>query len=197
MASKTTATRRSPAVRRRVTTHRRLPDRVRPGVRILFVGINPGIRSAAIGHHFAGFSNRFWKLLWEARLVPRPLSYLDDVHVPDWGIGLTNIIARPSRGSDELDDAEYVAGVRRLRRVIRRYRPSIVVFLGVTMFRIIFPQATGRLQLGLQRERLAGVRVMLLPNPSGRNAHYSYDAMRRAYAGLRRWSIGKATRRRL
>jgi len=197
MAPKTSATGRSPAVRPGVTTHRRLPDRIRPGVRILFVGINPGLRSAAVGHHFAGFSNRFWKLLWDARLVPRPLSYLDDVHLPDWGIGLTNIIARPSRGIDALDAAEYVAGVRRLTRVIRRYRPSIVAFLGVTMFRVIFPQATGRLQLGLQRERLAGVRVMLLPNPSGRNAHYSYESMRRAYAGLGRWSSGKATRRRL
>ena len=187
MAPKTSAARRSPAVQRRVTIHRRLPDRVRPGVRILFVGINPGLRSAALGHHFAGFSNRFWKLLWDARLVPRPLSYHDDIRLPDWGIGLTNIIARPSRGIDALDDAEYVAGVRRLTRMIRRYRPSIVAFLGVTMFRMIFRQATGPLRLGLQRERLAGVRVMLLPNPSGRNAHYSYESMRRAYAGLRPW----------
>jgi TDG/mug DNA glycosylase family protein len=162
----------------------------------LFVGINPGLRSAAVGHHFAGHSNRFWKLLWDARLVPSPLSYRDDVRLPGWGIGLTNIIARPSRGVDSLDDAQYVAGVRRLTRVIRRYRPSIVAILGVTIFRMMFPQATGRLQLGLQRERLAGVRVMLLPNPSGRNAHYSYESMRRAYTGLRRWGSGLTAGRR-
>ena len=80
----------------------RLSDRIQPGVRILFVGINPGLRSAQVGHHFASPSNRFWNLLYESRLVTEPLTYEEDGRVPEWGLGLTNIIGRSSRGSDSL-----------------------------------------------------------------------------------------------
>jgi TDG/mug DNA glycosylase family protein len=79
-----------------------LRDRIKPGVRVLFVGINPGVRSALTGHHFAGFSNRFWKLLFDSRLVPEPIGYQDDDRLPDWGFGITNIVARPTAGIDEL-----------------------------------------------------------------------------------------------
>ena len=81
---------------------KRLPDRVRPPVRVLFVGINPGMRSAEVGHHFAGFSNRFWKLLYESGLVPEPIGPGDDVRLPEWGYGITNLVPRPTPGIDSL-----------------------------------------------------------------------------------------------
>src|SRR5712692_2351242 len=84
-----------------------LRDRVRPGVRVLFVGINPGIRSATIGHHFAGYSNRFWKLLHESTLVPEPIATEDDRRLPEWGFGITNLIARATPGIDTLRPDEY------------------------------------------------------------------------------------------
>jgi G:T/U-mismatch repair DNA glycosylase len=98
----------------RTPTRQWLTDRIKPGVRILFVGINPGLRSAATGHHFAGYSNRFWKLLFESKLVPKPLTHQDDWRLPDWGLGLTNIIQRPSAGIDVLKSHEYIRGRKRL-----------------------------------------------------------------------------------
>src|ERR1700750_2445482 len=88
----------------------RLKDCVKPPLRVLFVGINPGVRSALTGHHFAGFSNRFWKLLNESGLTPERLTYEDDVRLPEWQLGITNLIARPSPGIDDLRPAEYVTG---------------------------------------------------------------------------------------
>lgn len=171
-----------------MTRRRTLPDYIRPGLRVLFVGINPGLRSAQVGHHFAGPSNRFWKLLYESRLVHEALTYRDDWRLPEWGLGLTNIISRSSAGVDVLKPREYRAGVARLERKVDRYRPTIVAFLGVTIFRTIFLPGTrtpSRLSLGLQTIRLAGVPVFLLPNPSGRNAHYSYRRMLTAFQALR------------
>src|SRR5919199_3857220 len=88
----------------------RLTDRIEPGVRVLLVGINPGVRSAQTGHHFAGPSNRFWKLLYESGLVPEPVTHLDDVRLPEWGMGVTNLVARPSPGIDDLRPIEYLNG---------------------------------------------------------------------------------------
>ena len=93
-----------------------LRDHLRPGLRIVFVGINPGLRSAAVGHHFAGHSNRFWKLLHESGLVDAPLTYREDWRLPEWGLGLTNIINRKSAGIDTLGPAEYRAGRAGLER---------------------------------------------------------------------------------
>ena len=106
-----------------------LRDRVRPPVRVLFVGINPGIRSAAIGHHFAGYSNRFWKLLFDARLVPEAIGTEDDARLPEWGFGITNLIPRPTPGIDTLRPEEYAAGVKTLRRKVARVKPEIVAFV--------------------------------------------------------------------
>lgn len=173
----------------------KLPDHLRPGVRVLFVGINPGARSAAVGHHFAGYSNRFWKLLYESRLVPEPVTYEDDGRLPDWGFGLTNLIARPSRGIDALRPLEYVAGRKTLLAKIRRYRPPVVALLGVTLYGVLFPDRSGarrseqarrtRPRVGWQPDRLAGAKVFVLPNPSGRNAHYSYRQMLELFGDLK------------
>jgi TDG/mug DNA glycosylase family protein len=191
-----------------------LKDRIRPGVRVLLVGINPGVRSALTGHHFAGYSNRFWKLLVDSGLVPVPIAYQDDDRLPEWGFGITNLVPRPTRGIDELTALEYVAGRRALERKIRRYAPRIVALVGLTLARALLretPRLVGtrgeRLMaavpppskpkerrdpastptLGLQSVLLAGTPVYVLPNPSGRNAHYSYSDMLEAFRGLKRY----------
>ena len=155
-------------------------------MRVLFVGINPGIRSALTGHHFAGFSNRFWKLLYESGLVPERIGCEQDGQLPDWGYGITNIVPRPTPGIDTLRPQEYVDGRVRLRRKIYRYRPEVVAAVGVTVFRALFPDRRGPVALGWQPERIGASRVFVLPNPSGRNANFSYDEMLAAFCELRR-----------
>ena len=156
-------------------------------MRVLLVGINPGVKSSQLGHHFAGPSNRFWKLLYESRLVPEPIGFADDGRLSEWGFGMTNLISRPTPGIDTLRPEEYVAGARTLRRKIRRVKPEVVAFVGVTLFRSVFGRKAGQpVALGPQEERLEGARVFVLPNPSGRNANYSYDEMLNAFARLRR-----------
>ena len=162
-----------------------LRDRIKPGVGILFVGINPGIRSAETGHHFAGYSNRFWKLLYESGLVPEPITYEDDDRLPSFGFGITNICARATPGIDTLLPAEYVIGRAKLRRKILRYRPAIVALVGVTVFRAMFPEHKGAVMLGLQSETIGGAAVFVLPNPSGRNANFSYEEMLAAFRTLK------------
>ena len=165
-----------------------LRDRIGRGVRVLFVGINPGIRSSLTGHHFAGFSNRFWKLLYESRLVPEPISYSDDVRLPEWGYGITNIVPRPTPGIDTLQPQEYVAGRGRLRRKILRHRPAVVALVGITVFRAMFPHRRDAVSLGLQQEQIGDAAVFVLPNPSGRNANYSHAEMVRAFRTLARYA---------
>jgi TDG/mug DNA glycosylase family protein len=166
-----------------------LRDRIKPGVRVLFVGINPGVRSEAIGHHFAGYSNRFWKLLYESRLVPERVRAEDDDRLPEWGFGMTNLVPRMTPGIDTLRPEEYVRGARVLRRKIRRHAPPIVALVGVTLYRSLFGlRSSVRVSPGLQREQLEGARVFVLPNPSGRNANFSYAEMLDAFRALRRTS---------
>lgn len=164
-----------------------LPDYVRPGLRILFVGINPGLRSAAIGHHFAGYSNRFWKLIFDARLVDEPLGPTQDFRLLEWDLGLTNVVARATAGIDSLTARDYQLGAARLLRLIRRNRPSVVAILGITPYRHIFQLPSGQpVGLGKQTTMLADASVFVLPNPSGRNAHYPYGAMLEAFRALRK-----------
>lgn len=151
------------------------------------MGINPGVRSAITGHHFAGYSNRFWKLLYESGLVPEPIGYRDDERLPEWGFGITNLIARPSPGIDTLKPAEYVAARDVLKRKVRRYKPGVVALVGVTLFRALFPEHRGAaVSLGRQSDTLSGAPVFVLPNPSGRNANFSYAEMLAAFTALRR-----------
>ena len=161
-----------------------LRDRIRADVRVLFVGINPGVRSSLMGHHFAGFSNRFWKLLYESELVPEPIGFADDGRLPEWGYGITNIVPRPTPGIDTLTREEYAAGRLRLRRRVLRYRPAIVALIGVTVFRAMYPERKGSVALGMQDECIGTSRVFVLPNPSGRNANYSYGEMLAAFRTL-------------
>ncbi len=172
-----------------MTTRSSLPDYLIPKLDILFVGINPGLRSAALGHHYAGPSNRFWKLLYEANLVPERLSYRDDVRLPEWGLGLTNLVPRATAGMDSLTPDDYAAGRLALMRKVRRYRPRIIALLGITLYPILFPlepKQAGR-RPGLQPVTLHESTIVLLPNPSGRNASYSYQAMLSAFRTLTPW----------
>jgi TDG/mug DNA glycosylase family protein len=154
--------------------------------RVLFVGINPGVRSAQTGHHFAGYSNRFWKLLHDSGLIPEPIGAFDDRRLAEWGYGLTNLVARPTPGINDLRPAELQRGRAMLQRRIRRTRPQIVALVGVTLYRALFPErASDRSPvIGLRAERLSGAAVFVLPNPSGRNANFSYDEMRSAFEAL-------------
>jgi TDG/mug DNA glycosylase family protein len=178
----------------------RLTDVLPPGTRVILVGINPGVLSAQSGHHFAGPTNRFWGLLYEAGIVPQPITHLDDVRLPEWGIGMTNLVARPSPGIDDLSPAEYLEGWQILEKKIEVVRPAIVAFVGVTMYRALWRVlnlgALGQpkskrvggpvIKVGFQKATVHGARLFVLPNPSGRNAHFSYDDMLRAFRGLGR-----------
>ena len=175
---------------------RRLKDRVGADMRVLFVGINPGMRSAQLGHHFAGYSNRFWKLLYDSRLVPESIGTEDDARLPEWGFGITNLIPRATPGIDTLRPHEYAAGLRVLTAKVRRWRPEVVALVGVTLYRSMFGLRSGIVVgLGLQDETLEDARVFVLPNPSGRNANFSYDEMLAAFRSLRAW-LRRTPRRR-
>ncbi|RPI56002.1 MAG: mismatch-specific DNA-glycosylase [Acidobacteria bacterium] len=167
----------------------RLRDCIEPGVRVLFVGINPGIRSAQTGHHFAGYSNRFWKLLYDSKLVPEPIDWRHDNRLSEWGFGITNLVARETPGIDALSRDECLAGIEVLRGKVRRFKPETVAFVGVTLYRWVFG-ATGVVRLGPQHETFEGAKVFVLPNPSGRNANYSYAEMLAAFRKLRRKLAG-------
>ncbi len=137
--------------------------------RILFVGINPGLRSAALGHHFAGSGNPFWRLLAAAKLTPRLLSFEEDGSLPDLGLAITNLCPRATRSSSELSPGELRAGARSLRRRIARAKPRIVALVGLTVAKALFG---GKPRPGVSAMTLSGARVFVLPNPSGLNASY-------------------------
>ena len=149
----------------------RLAPRLCARPRILFVGINPSLRSAEVGHHFAGPGNPFWRLLHAARLVPEPLTYADDVRLPSFGLALTNIVPRATRAASELTPAEFRSGRVVLARLFARLEPAVVAFVGVTVYRAYFgPRARGG--AGPKPERIGAARVFVVPNPSGLNAAY-------------------------
>ena len=150
---------------------RRLAPRLCPRPRILFVGINPSLRSAQVGHHFAGPGNPFWRLLHAARLVPEPCTYEDDVRLPAWRLALTNIVPRATRAASEITPAEYATGRVGLARQIARVKPRVVAFVGVTVYRAFFG-ARARGGPGPKPERVGAARVFVVPNPSGLNAAY-------------------------
>ena len=170
--------------------HLRLTDALEPGVTVMLVGINPGVLSALSGHHFAGPTNRFWGLLYESGIVPEPITHDDDVRLPEWGIGMTNLVARPTPGIDTLKPQEYLDGWKILEKKIERYHPAIVAFVGVTMYRALWKvlgnAGAPEIKPGFQRATVHGARIFVLPNPSGRNAHFQYGDMLKAFRALAR-----------
>ena len=141
-----------------------------PGqVRLLLVGINPGLRSAQDGHHFARPGNRFWPALHAAGITPRQLAPAEQADLPAYGVGVTNLVPRPSATAAEVTREELDVGARRLARLAETHRPAVVAVLGLTAYRAAFgrPKAVA----GPQPERLEPAALWVLPNPSGLNAH--------------------------
>jgi TDG/mug DNA glycosylase family protein len=160
-----------------------VPDVLAPGLTVLFVGINPGLYSGAVGHHFARPGNRFWRALAGAGFTDRVLTGYEDGALLDFGLGITNVVERATAGAVELADEELRAGVRGLEAKVRRHRPAWVAFLGMGMYRVAFDDRQA--VLGEQPGRLADARVWVLPNPSGLNAHYQVPDLIRLFAELR------------
>ena len=120
--------------------------------------------------------------------MPEPITTYDDARLPEWGYGITNLVPRATPGIDTLRSDEYVAGARALKKKVRRWKPEVVALVGVTLYRVVFAKrASEAIGLGLQIDALEGARVFVLPNPSGRNANYSYQEMLAAFRGLRTW----------
>lgn len=159
----------------REATGRSIPDVVAPGLRVLFVGINPGLYSGATGHHFARPGNRFWPTLHRAGFTPRQLAPDQTDELVSLGIGITNLVNRTTTTAAELAPAELRAGALRLRETVRRYRPRTVAVLGVTAFRIALDEP--KASIGRQPDGIEGAELWLLPNPSGLNAHYQLPAL--------------------
>ncbi len=149
----------------------KLRDILKPRPRILFVGINPSIRSEQMGHHFASPGNPFWRLLYAARLVPEELTSERDARLIEFDLALTSLCPRATRSAAELTTAEMIAGREALARRIRRVRPRVVAFVGVSIYRRFFGVAQGD-GAGPKKEQIFGARVFVLPNPSGLNASY-------------------------
>jgi TDG/mug DNA glycosylase family protein len=166
----------------------RVPDVIAPGLRVLFVGINPGLYSGAVRHHFARPGNRFWKALHGAGFTDRVLSPFDERELLPAGVGLTNLVDRATAVADELDLDELRGGAERLAVKVGRYRPLFVAFLGLNAYRTAFGRAAAT--VGRQAETVAGAISWLLPNPSGLNAHYQVPDLVRAFAELRRAAFG-------
>ncbi|HVA43420.1 MAG TPA: G/U mismatch-specific DNA glycosylase [Acidimicrobiales bacterium] len=161
-----------------------IPDLVGPGLRVLFCGINPGLRSAELGLHFGGRGNRFWKVLYGAGFTDRVLDPSEQAaRLPALGIGITNLVERPTAAAAELGPDELRAGARALEERVSRLAPEWVAFVGVQAYRQGFGRRAAA--VGEQPERLGPAGLWVLPNPSGMQAHYSLADMIDAYAGLK------------
>lgn len=168
---------------------RTIPDVIADGLDVIFVGINPGLWSAATGWHFARPGNRFWPALHRGGFTPRQLHPGEQDELPRLGLGITNMVARASARADELTAAELVAGAEILAGKVRRHRPAWVAVVGVTAYRIGF--ARPKAGFGPQPERLAGARLWVLPNPSGLNAHFTAETLGAAFGELRAAVTGR------
>ncbi len=148
-----------------------LPDVLAPGLRVLFVGINPSLESGRVGHHFASPGNPFWRLLHAAGFTPELLRPEDDGRLLELGFGLTNVCPRATRSAAELTRREYERGVEELVRKVEAARPAVVALVGITLARIVLP-GSGEAGPGSRTTSIGGARVFVLPNPSGRNAAF-------------------------
>lgn len=161
-----------------------IPDVIAPKLKVLFVGINPGLYSAAVGCHFARPGNRFWPALHQAGFTDRLLDPSEQSELVKYGCGITNLAHRATARADELSRAELIAGGKRLQRKVKRHRIWSVVFLGVTAYRAAFDRK--RSEVGRQEETMGGATIWVLPNPSGLNAHYQLPDFVRLFKEVRR-----------
>ena len=161
-----------------------LPDVLTEGLSVVFCGLNPGLTSAVRGHHFAGPGNRFWPALGRSGFTPGPYTPDRDRELPELGLGLTNLVARTTRGSDELAPEEFVEGALELRGKVLDLAPEWLAFLGLTGYRTAFGDRHAK--VGPQETTIGRTRLWLLPNPSGRNAHYTPPRLAEEFARLRK-----------
>lgn len=163
---------------------RRVTDVIAPDLRVLFVGINPGLYSGAVGHHFARPGNRFWPALAASRFTPRRFSPSEERDLLPLGIGITNLVERTTAAADELSRDELSKGARTLGAKVRRYRPRAVAVLGITAYRLAFDRPGA--VLGPQPEGIGTSQLWVLPNPSGLNAHHQLADLAREFTRLRK-----------
>ncbi|MEU8579507.1 G/U mismatch-specific DNA glycosylase [Streptomyces abikoensis] len=162
---------------------RLVPDVVAAGLDVLFCGINPGLLSAATGHHFARPGNRFWPVLHASGFTPRRLAPAEQDELLAYGLGITNVVARASARADELTEAEYREGGRLLEEKVLLLRPKWLAIAGVTAYRVAFGDK--RAKIGPQERTIGDTRIWALPNPSGLNAHWTLPRMAEEYGRLR------------
>jgi len=173
----------NPELTARVAAVQPLPDVISHGLRVLFSGINPGLMSAATGHHFARPGNRFWPALHLSGFTPRLLKPAEQHELLDFRLGITNVVDRPSARADELTRAEFVAGGENLVKKVLEFQPEWLAVVGVTAYRDAFGDRTAG--VGRQDRMIGDTRVWVLPNPSGLNAHYPLPKLAAAFADLR------------
>ncbi|CAL9628887.1 G/U mismatch-specific DNA glycosylase [Streptomyces sp. Tu 3180] len=160
-----------------------MPDVAADGLRVLFCGINPGLMTAATGHHFARPGNRFWPALHRSGFTPRLLRPSEQEELLSYGLGITNVVARATARADELSAEEYREGGRLLALKVTRLRPRWLAVLGITAYRVAFDDRTAR--VGPQARTIGDTRVWVLPNPSGLNAHWTPATLAEEFARLR------------
>jgi TDG/mug DNA glycosylase family protein len=160
-----------------------LDDVIADDLSVLFCGINPGLRSAAAGRHFANPANRFWPALFRSGFTPRLFTPDEQDRLPALGLGITNIAPRTTARADELTKSELVEGAKALREKAVEHRPRFLAVLGVTAYRVAF--AAKDAAIGPQDEPIGGTRVWVLPNPSGLNAHYTPAKLAEEFEMLR------------
>ncbi|KFF95360.1 DNA glycosylase [Streptomyces scabiei] len=160
-----------------------MPDVTADGLRVLFCGINPGLMTAATGHHFARPGNRFWPVLHLAGFTPRLLKPSEQDELPSYGLGITNVVARATARADELTAQEYVEGGRLLATKVEGLRPRWLAVVGVTAYRAAFGDR--KAAVGPQERTIGVSRVWVLPNPSGLNAHWTAATMAEEFGRLR------------
>jgi TDG/mug DNA glycosylase family protein len=160
-----------------------VPDVTADGLRVLFCGINPGLMTAATGHHFARPGNRFWPVLHLSGFTPRLLRPSEQGELPSYGLGITNVVARATARADELTAEEYVEGGRLLTAKVERLRPRWLAVVGVTSYRAAFGDR--KAAVGPQERTIGASRVWVLPNPSGLNAHWTATTMAEEFGRLR------------
>ena len=167
----------------RAAAGRTVPDVIARDLRVLFCGINPGLYTAAVGHHFARPGNRFWPALHRSGFTPRQLSPFEERELLRYGCGITNVVARATAAAAELAPEEFERGGRILRAKVRKYRPRFLAVLGVGAYRAAF--ARPKALIGRQEEKLEAATVWVLPNPSGLNANYRTEDLARLFRELR------------
>lgn len=150
-----------------------VPDIIEKDLRVLFCGINPGLYTAAVGHHFARPGNRFWLTLYKSGFTPQQLSPFDERELLNYGLGITNIVDRATASAAELTKDEIKTGGKLLLSKILNYSPKVLAVLGVGAFRDAFDCKNA--SIGRQKDAIGNTLLWVLPNPSGINANYQID----------------------